>query len=297
MVAYPNLNPPVTVLAFEALAGLPPLLIYRLWYVASLVLYALTIWRLAHAFPNLTTYRRVCWALAMTGLWATLSCGQVDVVLGVAAAGAWLALQRSRPLRAGLLIGLVIAVKPNLLVWPAVLILSGAALAGWAALGCAALLSLLPVLRYGPGIYAQWFSAVEGVRWVHLPHNMSLMGVTARLGLPWLGPVFAVALLGALALWAYRRRPPALRVSPPAIIASLLASPLAWPAFLVCLLPILWSHHWSGRLALAALLLLFPALLVIYFGDLSPAGGFLAGLIYPVALVIMLVELARTDLT
>ena len=248
---------------FQALAQLEPAQAFRVWYIVSLLVYALTLSLLWRAYPGSVNLLRLGWIANLAGLWHTLELGQIYMPLLLAATGAWLFLHRRRDLPAGVLIGLLVAIKPSFAIWPALLLLAGYGMTALAALACAAAVSLVPLLAYGPRIYLQWLAATAAYNGIAIPLNGSLAGMAAHMGLPWLGTVLAAALLLALALWARRCRPGRLQLSGLAIAATLLASPLSWPGYSLFLLSVLWSRSWRAPLRVAALLFVFPVWLVL----------------------------------
>ena len=260
----PNLNPPISLLLFEPLSLLPPATAHSLWYGTSLVIFAsvlVLLWRTAR-YP--VTPTRLVWALTLTAFVHTVALGQVYILLLLAVAGAWTALRQARPLAAGLLIGLLVAVKPNFIVWPLLLLLAGAWPVGLAALGMAVGLSAVPLLRYGPSVYAEWLSAARLLAPSPDMANVwsfgsgSLPSLTQALGLPWLGLIVSVLLLGGVAVWVWRTRPPVLTLSGVALVAGLLASPIAWDGYLLLLLPLLFDRLWTRPLLLATALMMWP---------------------------------------
>jgi len=283
-----NLNPPLSLLFFRWLAPLEPRAAYRAWQALSALLFGLAFLWLARTPGMVLSGGRWLWALALAGLWYTLLMGQIYAALLLLCAGAWSLLERGRPVAAGVLIGLLAAIKPNLALWPLLLLASGAPLAALPALGVALALSLVPALVYGPGIYLGWLRALEACPADALTTNVSLPGLAARLGRPGLGIVLSAALAAgaiALALW---RRPAPLQASALALPATLLASPIAWVGYTVLLAPILLSRRWTRALRAAAALLVVPAPLVYAARDLSMAGQALAGLVYFMAVVLVL---------
>lgn len=153
-------------------------------------------------------------------------------------AGAWVLLQRSRFLPAGVLIGLLVAIKPNFLVWPALLLLAGYWLPAVVAIAAALLVSLVPAILHGPGIYLDWYTVhqtyytSERIGW---PVNTSLIGLATRYDLPAMGYVSAFLLL---------------------------ASPIAWVSYTVLLIPLFVRRRWSPLLVASAVLLAVPSWLV-----------------------------------
>jgi hypothetical protein len=287
----PNLNPPVSLLLFELLAQSNPITAFRIWYVVSLLLYVAVIVTLARAYPRYATPLRVAWALSLAGFWHTLELGQIYVPLLLAATLAIIAFQKGRPLLAGVLIGLIVAIKPNFAVWPALLLLASHWAAAGAAIGMVGILSLLPLLRYPPTIYLQWAEASGAFAGRSLMINTSLPGLGDRVGLPWLGLVLAGALLLALAWWAWRYRPSVLAVSGLALLTSLLASPIAWVGYTVLLLPVLFQRRWTWPEWVAAAMLVVPYTTAYFFAWLPPILTELGWYVW--ALLLLLAVLAR----
>lgn len=292
IVAAPNLNPPISVPIFRALAGFDPQAAFYAWYAVALALYLLIVWLLLRAYPR-RGLLRLAWALGLAGLWHTLELGQVYVHLLLIATLAWLALERGRSILAGVLIGLLVAIKPSLAVWPLLLLLGGHWTVALMAGGVAALLSLVPVVLYGPGIYLGWLRASNSFTGMLLPGNSSLPAIAARLGLPWLGPVLAAGLVLGIAALVWRRRPPALAVSGLGIVASLLASPITWVGYTLLVLPILYGRRWSLPLRAAAVILAIPFPMIERWFQVSPVHFVVLGSLYGGALMLVLAELVH----
>jgi len=287
----PNLNPPVSLIAFEALSQLEPAAAFRAWYALALALYLAVLALLARDYRDRLSPPLLAWALSLGGLWSTLALGQIYVPLLLALAAAWLLLRRGRWLPAGLLIGVAVAVKPNLVVWPLLLLLAGCWAAALPALLAAALLSAAPALVYGPGVYVSWLSALPSYGGFGVATDASLLGLTSRLGQPSLGLPLSGFLLLGLAGVVWRHRPPALHTSSLAIAASLLASPLTWTGYTLFLLPVFFEQRWTLPLKVAAVLLVFPANLVWQWSLPSRWQLAALGSIYSVALMLVLAAL------
>jgi hypothetical protein len=193
------------------------------------------------------------------------------------------------------LIGLLVAIKPNFLVWPVLLLVAGYGGVAAAALVVAGCLSVLPALVYGPGIYAQWLHAVQLYSFPGLIHNASLTGVAVRLGVPGAGPVVSSAILALLAFWIWRRRPSPLDVSALALVGALVAAPLAWIGYSLLVVPVFLGRTWTPMLrAAAALLAVPPPLIIALSGGPHGASAALiqvAGLPYALGLLLALVAL------
>ncbi|HSV29116.1 MAG TPA: glycosyltransferase family 87 protein [Candidatus Omnitrophota bacterium] len=285
----PNLNPPVSLPAFQLFALIDPHEGFRLWWAASFIGYA------GGVLLLLRRYRRPMAALlafGLAGFWDTLALGQVYVPLVLAAIFAWLLLEKGRGIEAGLLIGLLVAVKPNFLVWPALLLLAGHHRPAVVAIAVAAVSSAVPVFLYGPEIYARWVEAVtaDANRAAFLT-NASLTGLGARLGSREAGLVAGAVLLAGLAWWAWRRRPDAMAASALGLVGALLASPIAWVHYTLFLLPVFFVLPASPLLVVSAALLVLPVPWVIELLDASAVAKATFGSVYAWAVILCLAAL------
>jgi hypothetical protein len=262
-----NLNAPLSVSVFQLFIGFDPASARLGWFLVSIAAYAISVVLLVWTSPGARDPLRVVAPFALAGFTETLDLGQVYAVLALWTTLALL-LMRRRPLVAAILLGFVAAFKPNFLVWPVVLVVVGARRIGLAALAAAVGFSVLPVLQFGPGIYAQWLSAL-GLEQVNPQMaNASIAGAAVRLGLP--GQIgVALAGVGAVLLLVWLRRTPTQPASLWALAASLLCSPLAWVGYTAFLLPVFFAARWSLALAVGAALLCAPRLLLQPLADSS----------------------------
>ncbi len=261
--ANPNLNPPASLLLMAPVSLLDPAVTFRLLWWSSLAVFLAALAYLARTYQPQGSRWLVLWALSLPGFWGTLFLGQIYVPLMVAAVGAWVLQDRGRFVAAGVLIGLVAALKPNFLVWPVVLLLAGHRRTAASALLAFAALSAAPILLFGWDVYPQWYAMLANddpgrALWVT---NMSVIAYAGRLDIPWLGRVAALALLLATAWWAWRWRPDARDAAVIAMFVALLASPIAWIHYVLFLLPPLFSIRWSRAMIAGAVLLATPRII------------------------------------
>ncbi len=287
----PNLNPPISALLFQLFDLVDPQIGFRLWWVVSFGCWAATvIVLLRHHAPNWSRGALLAflpWAFALAGVWDTLFLGQIYMPLVLAAAGAWVLLDRGKGVAAGVLVGLAAAIKPNLLVWPALLLLAGHRKPAMAAGAVFAAVSAVPLIVFGPGIYARWIALIagDGARAGFLT-NASLAGLFARAGIPGIAPVVSAALLAGAALWAFLRKPGPERASEVAIAAALLASPLAWVHYTLFLLPAFIRRRDEMWTRLPAALLIVPVPFLIDRLNAPAAVQLTTGSIYNWALIV-----------
>lgn len=256
-VGLPNLNPPLSILVLEPVAWHDPHLLFAIWYVVNAALYLLILWLLRRAYPEHATLPRQLWALSIFGFWIVLLSGQVYVLIALIATLAWLALRGGHRSRAGVLIGLLVALKPNFVLWPVLLFVSGrrreAVLSGMVAAG----LSALPAVVYGPSVYLEWIRAsAETARLTGT--RGTLIEFANAIGLPSIGvPLTALLIVLAIA-WAWRHRQPVLDLTAYALVTSLLLLPETNPGYLLVLLPLFFSRRWSPLTVLAAAVMVAP---------------------------------------
>lgn len=286
--AAANLNAPLSVVVFQALTPFDPATAREAWFVATLLAFVATLGLLLRAYPTSRGLLQVAWPFAAAAFWETIDLGQVYAFLALISTVAWLLLGRQRPVLAGVAIGFVVAFKPNFVVWPILLWLSGARRAAAASLAAATGFGLVPLALYGPRVYAEWFAAVRADAINPQVANASLAGLLTRLGAP---PTVALAAAGigllALALWIWRRRPPAATTSALGLLGALLCSPLAWVGYGLFLLPIARGARTSWWLALGVALACLPRRPLQEWSDASALVRFTLGSAYTVAWAVL----------
>jgi hypothetical protein len=267
----PNLNPPVSVPFFTLLDKIEPQRSFRLWWSLSLWCYVGTLALLVRRYGAGPGWLLVLWALALAGVWDTLALGQIYLPLVLASVGSWLLLERGRAVAAGILLGILVAVKPNFAVWPMLLILAGHYRAPIAAGATALVLMLVPIVLHGTLIYRQWMELIvtDTNRSAFLT-NVSLPGLAQRMEAGVFGLTLSLALLIGLSISAYRHRPSPLRASALGILGSLLASPIAWIHYTLFLLPLFFTTRMSALMLAAAALLVIPVPFLLRFIDAAP---------------------------
>jgi hypothetical protein len=296
----PNLNPPISALLFQVFDWADPAVSLRIWWWISVACYVATVLLLLHRYgrsqPLVVTGALALWMFALAGFWDTLFLGQIYLPLVLAGTVAWLLLERGENIWAGFLIGLVVAIKPNFLVWPALLFLAGHRVPAIVTVAVAAIISAIPLAVYGPEVYRQWFELVASDRErAFFLTNASFAGLAARAGVPALGLILSVGLLGGLAVWAFWRRPSVMRASALALMASLLASPLGWIHYTLFLLPVFLSEWRKPAMRVAGLLLIIPVPFIIEQFTKPAWIQVTIGSVYGWALVLCLVVLVMWE--
>jgi len=300
---HPNLNPPFSLLLFAPLAWIDPWVTIKVQWWLGVAAYA--------GFVGFTLYRNPrpnamllgVWALALPAFWDGIRMGQVYLPMMIAAAAVWHLVERDRLLAAAIVIGCLAALKPNLLVWPALLFIAGhrrmGLIAGLAYTGA----SLLPMLFFGPGVYAQWFEMLAGDLGSRSGYfaNATIMAIGVRAGSHMLG----LALAGMVLAWAIRRlwgaRLSVTETSTIAIGVAVLVSPVAWMHYLLLLLPALLRMRWNAGIATAAAVMAIPMpalfwifkILPLHYPALAEVIRATIGSAYSWAALLLVVSIAR----
>ncbi|MGE0058096.1 MAG: glycosyltransferase family 87 protein [Dehalococcoidia bacterium] len=291
-IDLPNLNPPVSVYAFEALAKVNPGLGKGAVVALSIGLYAGVIALLARRYPDKRAPLVILWAVSLAGFWHTLELGQVYIPLLAAFTGAWLLLDR-RPVLAGLLLGLTIALKPNFALLPVLLLASGERRSSLSALGSAAAISALPLLVDGTTIYRQWLDASRAFTGLEMPGNSALVAIFARAGLDAVGYVASAVLVAALLVYARRANRTREQLMTAGVLGALLLGPITWSGYTLFALPVLMARRWGTWERTAAVLLAVPVPVVLILMPLNTITSVVIGPLYGWGLLILLGLVAR----
>ena len=256
-----NLNPPISVVAFDLLARIDLGLAWGIIQGASLAALSVLLFLLRRRFGAsvLTLAAVVSAPLEWPVVWQTVAIGQIYLLLGLLSFGAWLALERGRLTLAGILIGVLASFKPTFLLWPAILMVSGHRPAGAMAVATTALIGIVPLAIYGPVIYSQWLDVPvwDGVVAYWPAQNVALSAMAGNLA--WgmaLGGIAAAVTI----VWCAWSRPAAMKSSAVALIVALLVGPVSWPHYFLIALPAVFfvARGWALITVLTLLVLGLP---------------------------------------
>ena len=269
----PNLDPPFSTVLYSPFGLVSMLHGYRLFalvtMVAMLGCYALLA-RELKLRPGVAGLA-LCAMFASSPLLSTIALGQVYGILLAGLVGCWFADRTGRPVLAGILLGVVIALKPTLaplVFWP---IARRDRRMSLAAIGGAAGGTLIGFLVPGPSQTWQWLQLMTETTISPGGDNASLPALVLRLGGPaWIGFGLGAVVL-ALTLWRIWRGADQELAQWAMVAATLLMSPVAWHNYLVLVFPGVLVLLSRGKLALGALLLALPLIGVewawLFVGD------------------------------
>lgn len=238
LVVDVNLNPPLLLLLFQPLALLSDTSAFITWTVVSFLLFVSTT---AFIVWNYESIPDACIVMMLVGapILDTLRLGQLYALLYVLGTVAWWAFEKQRTIAASFAIGILVAIKPMLILWPLFLVLSGkrriAALSSAVAFGA----TVVSLWTYGYRTFLQWFAAMQNDQHYSVPFDISIPAFFRRLGHGTLGYVIAAGLLTVLVAYTFRTKPNVQVTSGIAISASLLCSPLAWLQYILLVFPVI----------------------------------------------------------
>jgi hypothetical protein len=253
-----NLSPPALLPLFEAMAWFDPNAGVKVWTLLSALLFigsgALLVWQ----YREHIQHRQILWFLLARAAMNTLGLGQDYSLFIALAVVAWILLERDRQVAAGIVLGLLIAAKPNYALWALLLVFCGRWRVSAVAAVVAGALCALPLALYGPGIYGEWMRAVAGDPHWFFPNEASITGFATRVGHPRIGEGIAMALLVAACGVVVWKRPSLRNTSGIALSVGMLASPLAWFHYALLMAGPLMQKRWDLVMSLMLLLLMLP---------------------------------------
>lgn len=257
----PNLNPPISLLVFEWVATGDHILTVNIWRALSLLLYIVSFLLLANEYKPAPL--RTLWAFALAGLWHTIGLGQIYTLLLLLTTLAWLSSRQNKSIQMGIFLGLLVSIKPNFFLWVLLLATQKNWKTVFTALIVMGFSAIVPLIRMSPEVYLQWIEATRVDSHVLImPGNSSLFGLTSRMGIPLLGAILGLFLLGMTTLAVFRNRDahtdPDL-VNSTGIFLSLLISPISWVGYTILTLPFFLSKRvWDYPTIIAAAILTLP---------------------------------------
>jgi len=295
----PNLNPPISVLIFQALAKYDPYSSIIVWRIIIITLFLVSFYLLQQEYPigKKAALLRFAWGLSLAGLWHTFQLGQIYTLALLLSVLTWLLLRRNQLIVAGIFLGMLITLKPNFAFWAILLLFAGNWKTFLSAGATAASISTLPIFFHGIEIYLEWIEATRIFTpdLLIFPGNNSLQGLTAHFGSPSTGTVLSIILAAGILAYCNKNKHKMSAINSLGIITSMLISPIAWTGYTLLTLPIFFEKKtWGWAFWLAAIIFTisfyFPSILFqnsfvnfIVFGWLYGWGllALLAGIVKP----------------
>lgn len=264
-----NLNPPASVYIFEPLAAMDREVLGYAFLVSIIAMVGVSVALLMRAYPDKRHWLFVLVVVSMAGVWQMVWYMQIYAPLILAMVGAWLLLRRGEWLLAGLLIGLVIAMKPNYGLVALVLLAAGHYKPAAASLVTAGVISLIPIVVDGPQVYWQWLHLTQEFDGYHWTSNSSVVTVGERLEMAPAGQLAALVIGLTIIALSRRWRPDVLTAVGLGTMGVLLVGPVSWAGYTLLLLPYLFSIHWDRWTWVAVGMLALPFAPIPAIGSLG----------------------------
>jgi arabinofuranan 3-O-arabinosyltransferase len=229
----PNLNPPQFIVAFATLSWLPIKQALAVWLflniACGIVSFAIIFRELEIPRSLVTLQAAVAAAGLCTGVLVALETAQITGVLMLLITTAWSLSRRGSWKACGVILGLVISIKPFFGCFLLIPLLRRQ----FAALACAAVVAGAAigtgVAFAGPLSLQRWIETGRLVTWFQHPANASLLGLMARAGMTSWPVWLLLSVAGVILSVALVRRSRTLDVEWATFgLLSILVSPLGW---------------------------------------------------------------------
>lgn len=289
----PNLNPPISVAFFRLLAKInaDSISLAAAWKIISIFWYAAIVIHLFKTNPSFFNAKKVLWVFALTGFWQTIEVGQIYMPLVGVAILAWDNLKKDKTVAAGILIGILISIKPQFAIWALLLFFANQRTAAMYSALTFTIVSLIPLPTFGVKIYTQWLEAIIKYHGILLPGNISLQSFFAHLNISSIGTILSAALLIFILAYVTIKKSNVMQTSAIALTSTLLIAPYSWVGYTLFLLPLFFSQqNWSWRKKTAAGLLTLPFLIVLIFFSEAKIFFILFGWAYGWAVLLLLLD-------
>jgi hypothetical protein len=286
-----NFHPPTVTVLFVPLALPPYRAAFFLLAILNAGLFILSVW-LASRATSLPTNRLLLAGLLWYPFWASLTHGQVSMLIAAALTGCWICDERGKPATAGALAGLAVLLK----IFPALVglyfLIRGDRRALLSMIGVTVgglVLSAVVVGVDDVVLYATSVAPESAARWTSHPLNVSLNGALQAVmgGSAWgterlfdapgaarlLAVILGVAIVAATALRGFGSLRDtelgARRLLAGICVASLLLSPLTWSHTLaIALFPLIVEAARSESMRSRFLLVVIAFVLIGFPGPL-----------------------------
>ena len=284
---YPPVYPPQVPVLFAPLGGLPYRIARLVWTLLSAAAYCGVVWLAWRAVrADLPDGRLIAAAaVAFAPAWHLVVNQQITTILLVACAAGWLALERGRPLLAGLALG-VLALKPQfgLVLAPLVIARGEWRVMAGAMISVAMQLAIAVVVLGGDAVrdyvnYVPWIAANADALETIPMKSHSIRAITRFMPIGLSTPVWALSsmVLIAIAIRTWRPDVPLRLRLGVVLLATVLVNPhlIVYDAVLL-VLPLLWIGAEAARTGspdrdrwCRAVIVLFASFLAFFTGSVT----------------------------
>lgn len=270
-VPSPNLNPPISLFFISVFTLFDIQTSFQLWKLFSLILYVISIILIITniPFPCEKRVLKIFWALAMAGFWQTIQFGQIYIPLFFLLVCAYVFIASDHLSIAGILLGVICAIKPNFLILLIVILITGNKKIFLSALATFLGLSVLPLFFRNIELYKEWYEASKNYPGILFSSNNSFIGLFSRLELVSVG--FFISIMVALfVFFVIIVKPTSIYQSLYlGILLSLLCSPITWAGYIILIIPhVMTRAKWELWQIFPFFILTIP--IIFIYGFASP---------------------------
>jgi hypothetical protein len=266
---FPNLNPPHFVIAFAALAYLPMRQALALWTAINIGCAVLGVRLLFRDLDIQWNAFNVLVVIVVSGLsvgvLVALEAGQVTGIVMLLMTTAWSLSRRNRWVMCGVVLGVIISVKPFFVFLLLIPVLHRQYRALLAAGGSISVALLGTLIFCGPQSLARWLETGRLINWFQHPANASLLGLLARAGAPswpWWGVLSTLAVLATVGLTVGRHSIDTEWAA--YALLSILVCPLGWDYYVPTVAgPLVAVARRHGRIVFAGTGFIWPIPLAV----------------------------------
>lgn len=251
-----NLNPPCVVLVLQLMSHMPLEEFGRVWFVCSTLCLLGSIGLIMSKRRDIQM-RQLFWLLLSMMVLDTLGAGQIYLLLLLLSTISWWAFENQREVSASLAMGLLIAIKPTLILVPLFSYLARQRRFAALSLAFTGIASLLPLAIYPVRYYTDWLSTLRADNHWLFP-TIAIPAYFSRLQLRGLGFAVSAVILIFLCFLVWRSRPSWTTTTGIAVCAAILCAPLSWAAYILMLAPMYVSQRWNKLEKVPAVMLMIP---------------------------------------
>lgn len=296
----PNLNPPISVLIFKQFAEGDLSRSILIWRISSIVLFFVSLLILFKEYPQKGRHQLLLflWAVSLAGFWHTIQLGQLYSLLLLLVVLIYVFFKKKKLILSGIVLGVLIAIKPNFIFWAILLLCAGNWRTFLSAGITASAISAVPLITDGTQIYKQWIEASNLFTpdLLIFPGNNSFQGLTARFDIANMGIILSILMAAGLLYYVVKRKPRQENLNSLGVVSSLLISPIAWTGYTILTLPYFFGHKkWNWIITLSAVIFAVPFMIPLSFFTVNFSAFIFFGWFYGWGLISLLAGILISD--
>lgn len=229
--------------------------------------------------------------ISFAGLWHVIQLGQIYAFLFFLLVLA-LRYHKTHNNVSSCLFGLLIAIKPHLLVIPLMMILSANYKTSIKIIFIFITFTLISLMFYGFTVFEQWFISVSSFNGLKLPANFSIIGLFARFDQISLTYILYGIILLICSYIVFRSKAASFfLIINYSIVLSLLLSPVSWSGYSTLLIPYFATSKLNLLMKILLSIFIIPYWLIRYYYIQNPIFYYTIGWMYGYAYLVLLLWL------